>query len=399
MTHQWSYDLEGVINAQPLYAGGVVFAGSETGRFAAIDAQTGEALWTRRVASVDTTCADVPGGVHAISATPVLKGDTIWVAGGRGRVWAFDRSSGKTRPGWPVKVGGRNEHIWGALAMSRGRLYVATASYCNNAFYRGRVVALNPETGRKRAQWQALGKRGYGAGVWGWGGVVVDPADGDVYLATANAQGKAEGKGLRYAEEVVRLSKGLKFEQANDPGPPRRADNDFTGAPILFRAPGCPAQLAVMHKTGQLFLYDRARIKSGPRQRIQAGDLKAFIALGTYAWSQERRTLFLANGSAGAFQIGLVALRLNDGCRLELSWQQPAPKQDPTWPTVPVVAGGVVLYGDGSGQTLRAFDADDGTPLWNSGEATGDLYGAPIVADGRLFAPSWDHKVHAFAPG
>jgi hypothetical protein len=225
----------------------------------------------------------------------------------------------------------------------------------------------------------------------------VDPADGDVYLATANAQGRAEGKGLRYAEEVVRLSGKLKLEQANDPGPPRQADNDFTGAPILFRAPGCPAQLAVMHKTGQLFLYDRKRIRKGPRQRIQAGDLAAFIGLGTYAWSQERRTLYLANGSAGDYKAGLVALRVNGRCRLELRWQQPAPKQDPTWPTVPVVAGGLVLYGDGSGGTLRIFDADDGTPVWDSGNVTGDLYGPPSVGDGRIFVPSWDRKLHAFS--
>ena len=224
----------------------------------------------------------------------------------------------------------------------------------------------------------------------------MDPANGDVYVATANAQGRAEGR-VRHAEEVVRLSAGLELEQANDPGPPERADNDFTGAPVLFRAPGCPAQLAVMHKSGQLFLYDRRRIRRGPRQRIQAGDLDAYVGLGTYAWSQERRTLFLANGSAGRYPTGLVALRLNGRCRLELDWQQPAPKQDPTWPTAPVVAGDVVLYGDGSGKHVRAYDADDGTPVWDSGTATGDVYGAPSVADGWLFAPSWDHKIHAFS--
>ena len=388
-----------MINAQPLYADGVVFAGSEAGRFAALDAVTGAPLWTRTLASVDTTCGDVPGGIHGISATPVLDQarGTIWVAGGDGRVWALDSLTGKTRRGWPVRVGRRNEHIWGALALRGRRLYVATASYCNNAFYRGRVVALNPETGKRRAQWRPLGRRGHGGGVWGWGGVVVDPADGDVYVATANAQGRAEGR-ARHAEEVIRLSAGLELEQANDPGPPERADNDFTGAPVLFRAPGCPAQLAVMHKSGQLFLYDRRRIRRGPRQRIQAGDFEAFVGLGTYAWSQERRTLFLANGSAGRYRAGLVALRLNGRCRLELDWQQPAPKQDPTWPTPPVVAGDVVIYGDGSGQHVRAYDADDGALVWDSGTATGDVYGAPIVANGWLFAPSWDEKIHAFGP-
>ena len=42
-------------------------------------------------------------------------------------------------------------------------------------------------------------------------------------------------------------------------------DNDFSGAPLLFQAPGCPKQLIVGHKSGLLFLYDRDRIR---RERV-----------------------------------------------------------------------------------------------------------------------------------
>ncbi|MDQ4042094.1 MAG: PQQ-binding-like beta-propeller repeat protein [Actinomycetota bacterium] len=401
LAHRWSYDLGGVVNAQPLYAADmdgrdVVYAGSEAGRFAALDAASGTPIWTRRLTAVDTICNDVPRGIHGISATPVLdrRRGTVWVAGGDGRVWALDMSSGRTRRGWPVRVGRKGEHVWGALALARGRLYVATASHCNNAFYRGRVVALHPETGRKRAQWRALGRRAYGGGVWGWGGVTVSRADGRVYVATANAQGQPKGH-VPYAEHVVRLSARLRLEQANDPGPPRNDDNDFTGAPVLFDPRGCPPLLAVMHKTGQLFLYDRRSVARGPRQRIQAGSLKAFVGLGTYAWSPEHRTLYLANGSSGRYAQGMVALRLDDECRLRRAWEQPL-GEEPTWPTPPVVANDVVVFGDGSGRTLHALDARTGARLWDSGGVTGDLYGAPIVAGGRLFAPSWDQKVHAF---
>ena len=400
---EWAYDLGGVVNAQPLYAANlrgrdVVFAASESGRVAALDAATGTPIWTRRVTAVDTICSDVPQGIHGVSATPVLdrRRGTLWVAGGDGRVWALDVATGRTRRGWPVRVGRKAEHIWGALALRGDRLYAATASHCNNAFYRGRVVALDPRSGRKRSQWQALGRRAYGGGVWGWGGAAIG-GDGDVFVATANAQGDVAGH-IRYAEHVVRLSRRLAFEQANDPGPPRNDDNDFTGAPILLRARGCPRQLAVMHKTGQLFLYDRATIRRGPRQRIQAGSVDAFVGLGTYAWSPARRTLYLANGSSGRYGQGLVALRLGRGCRLRLLWQEPLGDR-PTWPTPPVVANGIVVMGDGSGKTLHAFDARDGTPLWDSGDVTGDLYGAPIVAGGRVFAPSWDRKLHAFSAG
>ena len=398
LAHAWEYDLGGVVNAQPLYASGVVYAGSEGGTFAALDAATGAPLWTRTVTAVDTICNDVPEGIHGISATPVLdrRSGTVWVAGGDGRVWAFDLTTGRTRRGWPVQVGGRAEHVWGALTLSRGRLYVATASHCDNAFYRGRLVSLDPRTGKMRARWFPVG-RAKGGGIWGWGGVVADARDGDVYVATANAQ-YPRPENYRHAEHLVRLSARLRVRQSHHPRLPKMDDNDFGGSPILFRARGCPPQLAVVHKNGQVFIYHRDRIRRGPQQRIQVGSQEAFSALGAHAWSRARRTLYVANGSTGRYEQGLVALRLGSRCRLRLAWQQPF-GSDPTWPTTPVLASGVVLLGDGSGKRLRAFDAGDGTPLWDSGDVTGDLYGAPIVAGGRVFAPSWDEKLHAFAPG
>jgi outer membrane protein assembly factor BamB len=397
LAHAWSYDLGGVVNAQPLYSGGVVFAGSEGGAFAALDAATGTPLWTRRLAAVDTDCSDVPGGVHGISATPVLdrRRRTIWVAGGDARVWALDAATGRTRAGWPVRVGRRGEHVWGALARSRGRLYVATASHCDNAFYRGRLVALDPRSGARRAQWFPVG-RARGGGIWGWGGVVAD-GRGDLFVATANAQ-YPRPENYRYAEHLVRLSPRLRVRQAHHPRLPRMDDNDFGGSPILFRARGCPPQLAVVHKNGQVFLYDRASIRAGPRQRLQVGSLEAFSALGTHAWSPRTRTLYVANGSTGRYAQGLVALRLGSRCRLRLRWQA-AYGEAPTWPTTPVVAGDVVVFGDGSGRRLHALDARTGEPLWSSDAVTGDLYGGPIVAGGMLFAPSWDEKLHAFGAG
>ena len=399
LRHLWEYNLGGVVNAQPLLAEDVdgrdvVYAGSERGRFAAIDAETGTPVWTRRVTSVDTICNDVPEGIHGVSATPVLdrRRGTIWVAGGDGRVWAFDLSTGRTRRGWPVRVGRKAEHVWGALALSRGRLLVATASHCDNAFYRGRLVALDPGTGRRRATWLPVG-RAHGGGIWGWGGVVVDSRDGDIYVATANAQ-YPRPENYRYAEHLVRLSRTLDVRRSHHPRLPTMDDNDFGGSPILFRAPGCPRQLAVVHKNGQVFLYDRDRIRAGPRQRLQAGSQEAFTSLGAHAYWREARTLYLGNASRGKFAPGLVALRLTAGCRLARAWEQPM-SPPLSWPTTPALAGGIVVYGDGEGKRLHAFDARDGTLLWTSDEL-GNLFGGPIVGGGRIFAPSWDNRVHAF---
>jgi outer membrane protein assembly factor BamB len=65
--------------------------------------------------------------------------------------------------------------------------------------------------------------------------------------------------------------------------------------------------------------------------------------------------------------------------------------------STPTVAGGVVFYGDGTGDTVKAFDERTGTLLWSSRRALhGPIFAAPVVADRFLYAVCWDHRLHAF---
>jgi len=65
----------------------------------------------------------------------------------------------------------------------------------------------------------------------------------------------------------------------------------------------------------------------------------------------------------------------------------------------PTVANGVVYYGDGYGNTEHAFDAANGTELWNSGTSIGGgLYAPPTVVNGKLLVASWDHRLYEFGP-
>jgi outer membrane protein assembly factor BamB len=62
------------------------------------------------------------------------------------------------------------------------------------------------------------------------------------------------------------------------------------------------------------------------------------------------------------------------------------------------VANGIVYYGDGRASQEFAFDAATGAQLWSSGSITGQLFAAPMVADGRLIVASWDHRLRGFGP-
>ncbi len=405
----WSAPLDGVLDAQPLVAGNVrlrhgrkadlVIAGSEGGDLAAFDAASGQAVWHRRLGSLAVRCHDTPGGRYGVTSTPDIdrRRNRVYAADGRGRVHALDLSTGAERRGWPVRItpAPAREHIWGGLSRRGDRLYAATSSHCDETFYRGRVVALDARRARIAATWYSLPARLRGGGVWGWGGAALDPRDGNVYVATANALVVRED--TPSAEHVVRLSPGLRPRAIDHPAIPNTGDADFGAAPLLYRAPGCPPQLAVLHKSGALLVYDRDRVARGPRQTLQVGDGRRLGAYGTYAYSATARTLFVANNTTGDFTHGLLAFRVSAACTLEPLWQQ-AVGPEPAILSPPVVAAGVVYLGTGFDDELWAFDASTGRPLWTSPRLTGAVYGGPTVANGRLYAGAWDRRLHAFAP-
>src|SRR5205085_7577425 len=132
----------------------------------------------------------------------------------------------------------------------------------------------------------------------------------------------------------------LKLRAANRPDVPDVQDADFGATPLLFRAPGCPPRLAVLHKSGALLVYDRDRIAAGPRQTLQIGDRTQLAAYGTYAYSARTRTLFVANNTSGDQLRGPLALPVGGACALQAPWRRPAPASA-AFMAPPVAAGGV----------------------------------------------------------
>ena len=139
---------------------------------------------------------------------------------------------------------------------------------------------------------------------------------------------------------------------------------------------------------------------AGPRQRLQIASASDWRFNGLPAWDPVTNMLYVSNStdsSSGTYLHGLVALKAASNCSLSLAWQQTVGIQS-TSVSSPTVANGVVYYGDGRDSHEFAFDAATGTALWNSGSTTGQLFAAPMVADGRLFVASWDHRLWAFGP-
>ena len=403
----WAVNLGGVIPTQPLVAFGVrlpsgmngdlVYAGTSFGRFAAVDAATGQVVWSRQLGSIHIAECQATKGV---TDTPVLDRGrgSIYVVGGTGKAFELDLATGATKHTWTITTIPKSEHVWSALTLVRGRLYIPVAGICDIPPFKGRVVAIDTATRRRVATWYVTGRNGPdGGGIWAWGGVSADRDRNALFTATGNSF-PPPSEHVGNAEHVVRLTTDLEVRASHYPGV-RGFDADFGATPLLYEASGCPRQLAVGNKYGEFFVYNRGRMGDGPVQHIALGGSGdgGHALLGVAAYWAAKRMVYVANPVArGRYKPGIVAFRVTSGCRLALAWQAQGPGRLTSSPSL---ANGVLYYGTGADARLMALDATTGEPLWNSGGAVGDsIYNAPSVTGGAVYAGSWDGRLYAFGP-
>jgi outer membrane protein assembly factor BamB len=408
LKQHWSFELGAVTVMQPVLAAGVivdglpkdlVYIGSEHGDLYALDATSGSVVWQRNLGSQITGCPDMPGNTFGVSGSPFLDrtNGRMFVVGGDGNMYALDLATGVIRTGWPVPIttDPAYEHNYGGVNVFNGVAYAEIASYCDGVPYHGRVVAINVKNRTARTFYPA-GQRVNGGGIWGPGGVSIDPTNGHVFTATGNALTNPES--FRFCENVVELSPALQVLGFNYPGL-SGGDVDFGATPILFQPPGCIPMVAAKNKTGVLVTYERGNVSAGPTQRLQIADILGGQFNGIPAWSDATHLLYISNSSdsnTDVYKHGLVALSVDANCQLTLAWQTIAGDNFQVV-SPPTVAGGVVYYGTGAGNELIAFDAVNGTQLWSSGATIqGSIYGAPMVVNGQVFVGAWDNKLYAF---
>ena len=363
----------------------LIYAGDRTGTFHAIDADTGVELWSRQLGT-NVTCA----GDLGVTGTAVIDRSrgALYVAGGDGKLYALDLATGTDEPGWPLPITMfPNEYVWSAITEFDGSLYVSIASGCDGLGTNyGRVVRVDPDAIAQTAVFYVTGGPDTGVsggGIWGWGGVSIDPADGNVYAATANGYPNKEYEHYLYSEHVVRLTPDLSVVSSNYPGL-KGFDVDFGTTPVLYKAGhGCGEQLLVESKTGKIFNYDRNHVHRGPvdRQLLASTNL-----IGVAAYDPADRLVFVGNPSDsadGTYPHGLLAFRIAKNCSLHLAWNHPV---GAGIESSPVIANGVVYFGDGSAGRLLALDVATHKKLWSSGHAfTSSVQTEPIVVGGRVY--------------
>lgn len=421
----WSQNLGGAsggpIIAQPVVAKGVsiggktlnvLYVGTQLGLFSALNADNGAIIWQKTLGTTAYICSSYPFGI-AGTATFDRRTNRVYVADGQDQLHALDMATGAEASGWPVTVATTPNHnfIYSALTFNpaNGLIYAETSSTCDISPWYGRIDAFNTANGTLAGSFFPTQPQS-GGGIWGYGGASIDSAS-NVYIAIGNADtttGNPQNYG--YAEDVAELTPSLSLITANYPNLPASPDADFGATPILYQGAGCPPQLAAMNKSGVLVIYNRASITSGPVQTIQmspsGGDAGNFIGLP--AFSPVTNMLYVgvpSDAPSGTYLHGLAALQIDSAtCTLRLAWQQTFGPNASTLPydsprSPPSVANGVVYAGDGTGKHIRAFDAQTGQLLWDSGSAiTGQTFTQPVVDGGHLFVSAYGGTIYAFGP-
>jgi hypothetical protein len=281
----WQRKLDSAIWAGLLYARRTLFVETGAGSVYALRSGNGSIKWRRTFGTVSTaSCGDY--GFNSTGAID-LKLGVLYVIGAKGFLHALSLANGRERKGWPLPITAAHsdgEYVWGGLRMVGRTLYVPVASYCDvpgrdGVLANGRLVAINTDRRKTVAVFDPVPGKGNLGGMWGWGGVSVEPGGhalyagiGNSHVYNANCSCYVDTSG--YGEAMVKLSRpGLRVRAWNRPSRfAPTGDFDFGSAPLLFQPRGCPPLAAANGKVGWLFVWDRTRLGRGPRVEFPVSD-------------------------------------------------------------------------------------------------------------------------------
>jgi polyvinyl alcohol dehydrogenase (cytochrome) len=432
---KWAFGYANVTaaRAQPALAGGRLFVASENGEVHALDPKTGCIHWTfKAVAGIRTALSVGPYKNASGSGQAVYFGDA------RANTYAVDANSGQQI--WIRKVDDhRAAAITGAPTVFGGRVYVPVQGLNEEGTggrggyqcctFRGSVSALDANTGA--VIWKTYtidepkprAKNKDGVQMWGpagagiWAAPTVDPKRNLIYVATGNSYADPPQK---MANAVIALdintgavkwvnqttpndswTMGCQAKNPDNPACPETLgpDYDFSASPALATINGRDL-LVLPQKSGMAFAMDPDdEGKIVWQQRIGQGSGLG----GQWGAAVDEQNAY--TGVSDLFSQnpgGLRALRLADG---EIAWSVPPPAAlcgsarscRAAQGGAATVIPGAVLSGSLDGG-MRAYSTKDGSILWmfdtnrefdtvNGVKASGGGIEGPgaIVADRMIF--------------
>ena len=387
----------------------LVFIPSSHGLVTALNALTGKRVWEVQLNGYQA-CG---GRWRGVDQTPTIDAANLrmFVVDANDLLHSLDVRTGAELAPYPIQVVDQANlppatQIHSSPTMVGNQLFLVTSSFCpDTPPYQGQVIAVNTDNATVTNRFYPMGGTGIsGAGIWANGGIALSGNGTTLYVGTGNALGKKAN--LPLAESVLKFDLNLNLLDSHTPVT-NKGDLDLSATPLLYTSNGCPERLAILGKSGQLFIYDPTAIGNGPLQTFQVGvSSSAAWLYGVPAFDPNTNAVYFTSYTSspdGAFQRGVIALQANTNCFLSPFWNAPLGSGAPAGNNIPkpvTVANGIVwvTYVIGAQAQLVAYADNTGQVLWNSGTifSSTDYPGPPMVVNGQVFVVSSKSKVMAF---
>lgn len=394
--------LDGTVDASAIYLAGVTVRGARHdvffvttiyGKTEAVDARNGAILWRYTPPNYDSWA----GSYRITNTTPVADPDRryLYAASPDGRIQKLAVADG--RPAWSTAITQlpQREKIASSLNFFHGRVIATVGGYVGDQPpYQGHVAILDAASGKLLHVWNALCSDRHQlldpkscsaamAAIWGRAGAVVQPATGNLFVATGN--GPWDGR-TNWGDALIELDPDATRILANYT-PTNTAELELTDADLGSTSPVLLSgdTIAQGGKDGKIRLLSLAKMQgSAPHQD---GELQSVSTPGgtdlftaPAVWRSGGETWLFAADNRGT-----AAWTFHAG-RLQPAWH------NDNGGTSPVVAGGLLyiynprgglfVYELRTGRQITTLDCGKGH--WNS----------PIVVHGIVALPEGNANRH-----
>ena len=395
--------LDGTVDSSPIYVHGVkvgaathdvIFVTTTYGKTEAIDAANGSVLWRFTPPGYSSWA----GSPQITTATPVADPGRqfLYAAAPDGRIYKLAVADGHAA--WSVSITHlpSREKIAASLNYFNGHVIATTGGYIGDAPpYQGHVAIIQASSGKLLHVWNSLCSNRHGlivpsscatsdSAIWGRAGAVVDPANGQLLIATGNAPWDGH---TNWGDSVLRLSADAASLIGNytptNTAELNAGDTDLgSTSPALLGA----GYLAQGGKDGKIRLLSASRMRGtaphkGGELQILSTPSGTDLFTAPAVWHASSGTWMFAADNGGT-----AAYRFRNG-HLSVAWR------NGHGGTSPVAAGGLLwVYNPGGGLNVYVPTSGRLVATLESGHGH---WNSPIVVDGRVVLPEGNANDHA----
>jgi hypothetical protein len=404
-----SVTLPGTIDSSPIYLHAVQVAGhthnvivvtTTYGKTIAIDADSGQLLWTFTPAGYSGWA----GSAQITTTSPLADPGRsfVFAASPNGLIHKLSLADGSEARGWPVSVtrDATHEKLAAALNIAGPDVLVATGGYLGDAPpYQGHLMLLDRTSGRIAAIFNTLcaDRRQVivpnscphsDSAILSRAGAVVEPGGSRVLIDTGN--GPWDGS-TNFGDSVIELSlPRLSVLQGFTPTEQERlneTDTDLgSSGPVLLGHD----RVMVAGKDGTIRVLQRSRLNGRTRSstKLLGGEVQRLPLPGggelfsaPAVWQHAgHTTVFVGAENATA------AYALRSG-RLYRAWIANTPG------TSPVMVGGLVYVYDPNAGGIAVYRPGSPRPIAKLAGSSGH-WNSPIVVDGHIVEPEGNANDH-----